>query len=236
VVDDLRPVGAEAEATRVLFGPLRADVRGEAVSTAPDVPADGSFVLGAHAARAWVFVTDRGDVFASPTFLGALRPIGALRCAPRHPRPEEAHILVMRTPSAGRLVLHEGGQLAWTDGASLRFEGDARVVDLAWRNERQGVRIVEDRGLEATDDGGNTWGAVRGAPGLPVMLAGRADALFALTTERVFRIDAGGEATAATVPTPPLGLQFAQEVFDVFERGGGPLRADAEPYPPSLRA
>ncbi|MFO0601924.1 MAG: hypothetical protein U0324_02060 [Polyangiales bacterium] len=80
-----RTFGEEGGASHEAVGPLRFDRRGPALTAAEDVP-ERPIVFARKAARGWVFVTDRDEVYVSPTFTGRLRAVRTLGCpAPAAP-------------------------------------------------------------------------------------------------------------------------------------------------------
>lgn len=131
-----------------------------------------------------MFLTQHGDVYGSATFTGRLRRLGSLRCSDGW---EQMDALLRA--DGDRVVLHGNGQLASTDGATLRLEADPAVIDLAWRDAQTGARITASRGVEQTADGG----------------------LYALTTAGEFRVDEETATRAASPPPAPPRVTLGEE-------------------------
>ncbi len=199
-------VGEEGPVRHALAGPLRVDLRGDAYTAADDVPSQ-RIAHAMRAARGWVFVTDGGDLYASATFTGRLRPLRSLGCArpPPPPRPQVPGfenqlgglMLAQRdTPifevfeSVGRVAFKTAErEVVWSDGTELRALDVAGAVALAWTSEARGAVIVGYETLKTTHDGGRTWREVDLGGALPVDVVGTAEGLFVDTSDGRRRID-----------------------------------------------
>jgi hypothetical protein len=248
-----RSFESEGEVAHDAMGPLRFDRRGMALTPAEDVPAH-PIVFARKAARGWVFVTERDEVYVSPTFTGRLRAVRTPGCAappppaPADPRthPEQAaaaaadeafarwrHERRERRPdaspvlwrSSGRVAFSLRGRAFWSDGASLHEVAEPGVVALAWRGEALGARILGHRALELTRDGGRSW--------RPVPLGDAAPARPGRHQRLARRRDLAGRAPPARrrVHRPGGAADFARPLVSVRRRGrpdrccAGPLRA-----------
>jgi hypothetical protein len=197
----------------VLAGPLRVDVRGDSLTTAADVTTE-PITLALHAARGWVFATERGDMYRSDTFTGRLQPLRALRCdAPMASSPlaVESHRRVVVTSPEGRALL-------WSDGDALHALDVPGAVAMAWQNEARGAVIVGYAVLKTTRDGGRSWRDVALGGALPLGLAGRADGLYVETSEGTRRVEADDALTPAELARTAIAPSLSA-VEQVYLRG-----------------
>ena len=121
---------------------------GRVLRVADDVP-DTPFRSLRLDGDAWGFVTLGGQVFASDTFTGPLRALGALPC----------HTLPVRG-SRGRLVAQSPDARFWsTDGRTpispIATPPDTLLV--VFTNHRVGAALTADGAVHLTDDGGVRW-------------------------------------------------------------------------------
>ncbi len=109
----------------------------------------GSLLAAVDLGDAWVFVTWRGVVARSATFLGDVVRVGEAEAPAR-----------VQAATRGRLaIVAEGGALYVTDGRTVSAAGPTRapVVVAAFASERFGAAVLTDGGLAATSDGGASW-------------------------------------------------------------------------------
>ncbi len=231
VVDEEGPV------QHALAGPLRLDLRGDAFTAADDVPSQ-RIAHAMRAARGWIFVTDSGDVYASATFTGKLRPLRALGCARRPPPPrpqvpgfenQRGGLMLMQrdTPtfevfeSVGRVAFKTAErEVVWSDGASLHTLDVAGAVAVAWTSLTRGAVIVGYETLKTTRDGGRTWREVDLGGALPVDVAGTAEGLFVDTSDGRRRIDEHDALTPAQRANEHEALLSPMPIStNVFARG-----------------
>lgn len=99
-------------------------------------------------ARGWVFRTDRGQLFASASFLGPLRPLR---------RPEGRCLEPLVRPSHGRAVVRAGAFFANDGEAFTRIETPEPALAVTFGTSAWGVAIMEGGSLAETRDGGRSW-------------------------------------------------------------------------------
>lgn len=225
---DARIVGREGAVQHAVVGPLRYDLAGGVATAAEDVTAH-PIAFARRATRGWVFVTDHDEVYASPTFTGALRALRSFGCdtpptpppapaqARRNPgmvglagidpsyvvQPEPPDLRPVVWGSRGRVAFSLRGRALWSDGASLRAVEVPGLVALAWRDDAHGAMIVGYRTLRATSDGGATWRDVALGEAAPLDLSGD-DGTLTVTTSagrRVLRDDGSLADAPEAVPS-----------------------------------
>lgn len=177
-----RTVDVESGVTRVLYGPLRVEVERGALRAADDI-APAPIDYARRASRGWVFVANSA-VYASETFTGRLRPLGAFRCL----RAEGQTVVPEVSRERVTLSLHGGGVL-WSDGDALHEFEDRDAVSLAWRDASRGAAIIGYRTLRVTRDGGAHWRAVDLRGETPVRVEGDDGGLRVVTDVGTRRID-----------------------------------------------
>jgi hypothetical protein len=212
--DAARLVETEGPVRHVLAGPVRVDVTGDALAPADDITTD-TLTIALHAARGWIFVTRRGDVYRSDTFTGRLRPLRALWCdtaAGTSPVAFESRRRVVVMSADARAML-------WSDGDALHAVDVPGAVAMAWQSESRGAVIVGYRTLRATRDGGRTWRDVDLGAALPLAVIGREGGLYVDTTEGTRLLDARDALTPAALADDPWMLPLMRGVESVYERG-----------------
>lgn len=241
-------VSAEAGVEHYLIGPLRAELRGSVVSVAEDVP-EMPIVRAMRAARGWVFVTESGEVWSSPTFTGRLRALHTFDCrrevrrAPVDnlasvganddlggllpaPRPGDAqgswgYPAIAVFESRGRIVIASPNRrgLFSTDGVTWSRVDIDDAVAMAWTSLTRGAVIVGES-LRTTRDGGRTWNAIDLGAALPLVVEGRAQGLFVDTSEGMRRIGDDDSLTPAErVFDGPMRMSRTPNFARVFDRG-----------------
>lgn len=188
-------VAEDGDVSHVVVHSVRFDLRGGSVTAASDVP-DGPIADAVRVERGWVFVTHGGGVYASETFTGRLRALGAQVVCPGE------HVARVQR-SFGRAVIHGRG-LYESDGATLVRVDEEGVSARAWQSPTRGAMIVRHRTIRVTDDGGRTWrdSAVTNERDVAIDLIGRPEGVFAYTTRGWERLDLGG--------APPARAEHAQ--------------------------
>jgi len=211
-------VAREGATTHVIAGPLRYDLRDDAVSPAEDVPTE-PINGAAKGARGWVFVAGAA-VYASETFTGRLRLLRSFGC---EPWPAEAgdhrDLPVTLPPSAGRVAVSAWGHGAFaSDGATLDALDLPGAVESAWRDASNGAAVVAHRALRVTADGGRTWREVDTGGEAPALVEGRPGALLVATERGARRVDERALTLApAALPEAPCEPEPATP--PPFDRG-----------------
>jgi len=183
------PLGADGD--RVQIGGRRAERGGGRWRFSDDrviqqiraaVALDGRFV----------FVTEDGLVAASDTFVGPLRPLGAVPGAGR-----------ASSWTRGRLAVLADDAFFTTDGTSLTPAGatPAPARHAAFLDARTGAAVLADGRLVFTRDGAATWAPVDLGRDLALLVAFRDGALRVFTTRGALALSAAGELSPA--PAPP---------------------------------
>lgn len=138
-----RTFGAEGGTSHEAVGPLRFDRRGAALAAAEDVP-ERPIVFARKAARGWVFVTDRDEVYVSPTFTGRLRAVRTLGCpAPAAPPVPPGPA----APPADEAAFAALGNAADLMNAPRRRRRPADASPLVWRSSGRAAFSLRGRAL-----------------------------------------------------------------------------------------
>jgi len=214
--------GVRVATGHYLAGALRLTDTDVAAAPWPASP----FVATAQTDAGWRFATADGSLFASPTFLGPLRRIGALPTRLPLVRLDDRMHFARAVHSVGALVAHDAQQDAWVvgpDDRPLRLP-QRRVLDGAFRDARTGLFVCEPGLALRTDDGGRSLVPVvlpDGASAYRVALQDNVLRLY--TTAGVLRLE--GATLVAEANAPPLGRWLAaQRAVDAVlrTRGGDP--------------
>ncbi|MFO0606822.1 MAG: hypothetical protein U0324_26860 [Polyangiales bacterium] len=136
----------------------------------------------------FVFVTEDGLVAASDTFVGPLRPLGAVPGARR-----------ASSWTRGRLAVLADGAFFTTDGTTLTPAGatPAPARHAAFLDARTGAAVLADGRLVFTRDGAATWAPVDLGRDLALLVAFRDGALRVFTTRGVLALSAAGALSPA---------------------------------------
>ncbi|MDB4931205.1 MAG: hypothetical protein JWM10_3689 [Myxococcaceae bacterium] len=220
--------GVEGGIVHVISGGVRVDARGPVLRFAEEV-IPSRIEHAVRASRGWVFVTERGEVYASDTFTGRLRALRNFDCSSGPRGAVEVSV------SEGRVTLTVGGAHPhWTDGVALEAL-NAEVLSVAWTSDEVGLALVENATLRLTGDGGRSWRDVAsdGRP-VPVGVAGVEGELYALTSDGWRRLRDGALVTTAAPRLPSwTPLAPPDEVHEAMRRALG-RRFDRAPVLPAV--
>jgi hypothetical protein len=197
------------DVTRVIAGPLRAELTADGVALADDRFGDRivAAVRAAPAGAAWLFLAADGTVARARSFLGPLEPLGHV------PQPENG-MVGSPTASQGRLAIRTrdpDASLWTTDGsapvAPAQDLPPGIVVSAAFVDADHGMIVIEGGALFLTRDGMRSFVRVGLGGAAAASVVGREGALYVTTSSGVAIFDRGGalrEGPGAAAAVPPL--------------------------------